>query len=81
MFGPPRDKSFSWAKPALESLDLAGRSLVVVGGTDGLGRAITLAAAGRGAAVTVVGRTNRLEVRSYYRLQPCLLLPSWSTHA
>ena len=33
----------------------------VIGGTDGLGKAIALAAASRGAQVTVTGRTNRLE--------------------
>lgn len=37
--------------------DLSAKSLLVVGGTNGLGRAIALAAAGKGAAVTVVGRT------------------------
>jgi NAD(P)-dependent dehydrogenase (short-subunit alcohol dehydrogenase family) len=42
-------------------LDLKGRSLVVVGGTDGLGRAIAKTAAARGAQVTVCGRTFRDE--------------------
>ena len=41
------------------ALDLAGKSMLVVGGTGGLGRAIALAASARGAAVTVVGRTFR----------------------
>ncbi len=42
-------------------LDLAARKLVVVGGTNGLGRAIALLAHARGAKVTVVGRTFRDE--------------------
>ena len=43
------------------SLDLTGKSLAVVGGTDGLGRAIARLAAARGARVLVVGRTFRDE--------------------
>jgi len=43
------------------SLDLSGKSLAIVGGTDGLGRAIARLAASRGARVTVVGRTFRDE--------------------
>ena len=54
-----RDLAFTWVKAALASLDLAGKKVAVVGGTDGLGRAIAHAAASRGAEVTVVGRTNR----------------------
>lgn len=61
MLGLKRNKGFSWAKPTLESLDLAGKKMAVVGGTDGLGRAIALAAAARGAEVVVVGRTNRVD--------------------
>lgn len=37
--------------------DLAGKSLLVVGGTSGLGQAIAVKAAKQGAAVTVVGRS------------------------
>lgn len=56
-----RDKSFERVKAPLDSLDLSGKKVAVVGGTDGLGRAIALAAASRGAQVLVVGRTNRVE--------------------
>jgi NAD(P)-dependent dehydrogenase (short-subunit alcohol dehydrogenase family) len=55
------DRSFSLNPPPLEALDLTGRVLVVVGGTDGLGRALAKQAAARGAQVTVVGRTFRDE--------------------
>jgi NAD(P)-dependent dehydrogenase (short-subunit alcohol dehydrogenase family) len=41
------------------SLDLSGKHVAVVGGTDGLGRAIARLAAEAGAEVTVVGRTFR----------------------
>lgn len=41
------------------SLELSGKRMVVVGGTDGLGRAIARLAAEAGAEVTVVGRTFR----------------------
>jgi NAD(P)-dependent dehydrogenase (short-subunit alcohol dehydrogenase family) len=40
-------------------LDLSGKKLVAVGGTNGLGRAIAGLAHARGAEVTVVGRTFR----------------------
>lgn len=42
-----------------DQLDLAGKKVVVVGGTDGLGRAIARLAAQRGAQVRVAGRTFR----------------------
>lgn len=59
MAGLKKDVSFAWAKTAIQSLNLEGKKLAVVGGTDGLGRAIAQAAAARGAQVTVSGRTNR----------------------
>lgn len=43
------------------ALDLSGKKITVVGGTDGLGRAIARLAAAKGASVTVVGRTFRDE--------------------
>jgi len=44
-----------------EQLDLSGKKLLIVGGTNGLGRAIARLALARGAEVTVVGRTFRVE--------------------
>ncbi len=55
------DKSVTLTPLAATALDLHGKTFVVVGGTDGLGRAIAKLAASRGAAVTVVGRTFRDE--------------------
>jgi NAD(P)-dependent dehydrogenase (short-subunit alcohol dehydrogenase family) len=43
----------------IESVDLSNRKLAVIGGTNGLGRAIAQQALARGAEVTVVGRTFR----------------------
>ena len=43
----------------IEELDLSSKRLAVIGGTNGLGRAIAQQALARGAAVTVVGRTFR----------------------
>jgi len=54
-----RDKEVAVQAVEVDGLDLAGRKLVVVGGTNGLGRAIARLAAERGAGVEVVGRTFR----------------------
>jgi NAD(P)-dependent dehydrogenase (short-subunit alcohol dehydrogenase family) len=43
----------------IEQLDLSSKRLAVIGGTNGLGRAIAQQALTRGAEVTVVGRTFR----------------------
>lgn len=53
------DRSLTLQPVPVESLDLGGKRVVIVGGTDGLGRAIATLAASRGADVTVVGRTFR----------------------
>ncbi len=55
------DKSLVVHKVAADALDLRGKRVAVVGGTDGLGRAIARLAAARGAEVLVVGRTFRDE--------------------
>jgi len=52
-----RDPSVVVHPPA--TLELSGKRIVVVGGTDGLGRALARLAAQAGAEVTVVGRTFR----------------------
>ncbi len=54
-----RDTTLTWARTPIASLDLTGKRIVVVGGTGGLGRAISQLAATRGARVTVVGQTFR----------------------
>lgn len=53
------DSTFSWSRPPSSQVSLTGKTLAVVGGTNGLGRAIALLAAERGARVIVVGRTFR----------------------
>ena len=53
------DTSMSIRPIAVEQLDLSSKKLVVIGGTNGLGRAIAQQALARGADVTVVGRTFR----------------------
>ena len=55
------DPSLTVRPVPASSLDLSGKSLAIVGGTDGLGRAIARLAASRGARVLVVGRTFRDE--------------------
>jgi NAD(P)-dependent dehydrogenase (short-subunit alcohol dehydrogenase family) len=54
-----RDKGIEWRRVDVSSLDLKGWKVVVVGGTGGLGRAISRLLASRGASVTVVGQTFR----------------------
>lgn len=55
------DPSLRIERVAPESLDLSGKKVVVVGGTNGLGRALARFAATRGAMVTIVGRVFREE--------------------
>jgi NAD(P)-dependent dehydrogenase (short-subunit alcohol dehydrogenase family) len=54
-----KDKSFSWRRASVGSLDLKGKKAVVVGGTGGLGRALSRMLAGHDASVVVVGQTFR----------------------
>ena len=53
------DKSLTISTSKLQ--DVLGKKVLVVGGTSGLGRAIAVEAASRGATVTVVGRTFKDE--------------------
>jgi NAD(P)-dependent dehydrogenase (short-subunit alcohol dehydrogenase family) len=55
------DPSLTVRRVPAASLDLKGKNMAIVGGTDGLGRAIARLAASRGARVLVVGRTFRDE--------------------
>jgi len=53
------DPSVTIRPVPIEQLDLSSTRLAVIGGTNGLGRAIAQQALARGAEVTVVGRTFR----------------------
>jgi NAD(P)-dependent dehydrogenase (short-subunit alcohol dehydrogenase family) len=55
------DPSVTLRLPPIEQLDLSSKKLAVIGGTNGLGRAIARQALARGAEVIVVGRTFRDE--------------------
>ncbi len=54
-----KNKKVTWRRAPSSTLDLAGRNVAVVGGTGGLGRAISQILAARGASVIVVGQTFR----------------------
>src|SRR2546425_504515 len=54
-----RDKSFTWRRVDPSTLDLKGLNVAIVGGTGGIGRALSRFMASRGASVIVVGRTFR----------------------
>lgn len=56
---PTLDPGVQLRLPSLESLELSGRQVAVIGGTGGLGRALAEQMVQRGATVTVVGRTFR----------------------
>ena len=60
MFGK-LNPAISFQRIPAASVNLAGKRIAVVGGTDGLGRAIARLVAARGGSVTVVGRTFRDE--------------------
>ncbi|MBS1004515.1 SDR family NAD(P)-dependent oxidoreductase [Acetobacter thailandicus] len=54
-----KDPSVSWRPIEAAKLNLQGKKAIVVGGTGGLGRAITQRLVTQGASVTVVGQTFR----------------------
>jgi len=54
-----RNTGVQWSRVGLDRLDLRGRTAAVIGGTGGIGRALSLQMAARGAHVTVVGQTFR----------------------
>ncbi|CAH2351793.1 hypothetical protein CLIB1423_04S06084 [[Candida] railenensis] len=51
--------TFEWTQVSPDSLELEGKNVTIVGGTGGLGRALSQFLSSRGAAVTVVGQTFR----------------------
>jgi len=65
------NKAIQWTKRLSSSMDLKGQHLAVIGGTDGLGRAIAKEAATRGANVVVVGRTFRDKGAERINFIPC----------
>jgi len=54
-----RDKSISWRRVDPSRVDLNGMNVAVIGGTGGIGRALSRFMASRGASVIAVGRTFR----------------------
>ena len=58
-FSPKRDKRWDWHRADSSSVDLKGVKVAIVGGTGGLGRALSRLLASRGASVIVVGQTFR----------------------
>src|SRR4051812_20451725 len=54
-----RDKSVTWHRVDPSRLDLTGTKVAIVGGTGGIGRALSRFLASRGASVIVVGQTFR----------------------
>jgi NAD(P)-dependent dehydrogenase (short-subunit alcohol dehydrogenase family) len=54
-----RDKRFVWRRVDPASLDLKSMKAAIVGGTGGIGRALSRFMASRGASVIVVGQTFR----------------------
>jgi NAD(P)-dependent dehydrogenase (short-subunit alcohol dehydrogenase family) len=58
MFGTVR-RDWDWSRRRLGPQELRGRTMAVIGGTNGVGRAIVNEAVSKGAEVWVVGRTFR----------------------
>ena len=54
-----RDKNLVWRRVDAKNLDLKGMKIAIVGGTGGIGRALSRFMASRGASILVVGQTFR----------------------
>lgn len=54
-----RDKHLIWHRPDAHALDVEGKQIAVIGGTGGIGRALSRHLASLGADVVVVGQTFR----------------------
>src|SRR5690349_18310890 len=54
-----RDKSIRWHRVDPSALDVKGLKVAIIGGTGGIGRALSRFMASRGASVVVVGQTFR----------------------
>lgn len=54
-----KNKNIKWSAVDPSNLDLKGMTVAILGGTGGIGRALSRFAASRGADVTVVGQTFR----------------------
>jgi NAD(P)-dependent dehydrogenase (short-subunit alcohol dehydrogenase family) len=54
-----RDKRVTWHRTGAFTLDVAGKQVAVIGGTGGIGRALSRYLALLGANVVVVGQTFR----------------------
>lgn len=54
-----RDKTFTWRRVDPSTLDLTSLKVAIIGGTGGIGRALSRFMASRGASVLVVGQTFR----------------------
>jgi NAD(P)-dependent dehydrogenase (short-subunit alcohol dehydrogenase family) len=57
--GLKRDKSWTWRRVDPSDLHLEGMKVAIVGGTAGLGRALSRLMASRGARIVIVGQTFR----------------------
>ena len=56
---PKTNPAITWTRTETSTLDLHGKNVAVVGGTGGLGRALSRILASRGARVSVIGQTFR----------------------
>jgi NAD(P)-dependent dehydrogenase (short-subunit alcohol dehydrogenase family) len=59
LFSGTPDRTLTWKNSNTRSLELSGKRVAVIGGTGGLGQALSRVMASYGAKVTVVGQTFR----------------------